>query len=136
MKYELFVLQMKMLKELKESKEDLEREIEDIYYQYGGVHGVRYDKQLSTSNPYSSDERLLMLSEKLVEPQKELEKIVFAINQLEPQIMSDLNKLDEDIRNVCELIYFQNKTYDEVGRLVGYSTNGLWYRVKKEIQKI
>ena len=136
MKYELFVLQMKMLKELRESKEDLEREIEDIYYQYGGVHAVRYDKQSGTSNPYSSDQRLLALSEKLVEPQKELEKIVFAINQLEPQIMSDLNKLDEDIRNVCELIYLKNKTYDEVGRMVGYSTNGLWYKVKKEIQKI
>ena len=136
MKYELFVLQMKMLQQLRDVKKDLEQEIENIYYQYGGVHGVRYDKQLSTSNPYSSDERLLMLSEKLIEPQKELEKIIYAISQIEPQVMKDLDALDDDIRNVCELIYFQNKTYDEVGRLVGYSTNGLWYRVKKEIQKI
>ena len=136
MKYELFILQMRMLKSLKEEKEDLLKEIEHLTYKYGGVHAIQYDKVSSTSNPYSSDERLLALSEKLEKPQKELDKIIYAISQIEPQVMNDLDKLDEDIRNVCELIYFENKTYEEVGRIVGYSTNGLWYRVKKEIQKI
>ena len=136
MRYELFILQMRMLKSLREEKEDLEREIENLTYKYGGVHAIQYDKISNTSNPYSSDERLTELSEKLMQPQKELDKVIYAINSIEPQVMNDLNKLDKDIRNICELIYFENKTYEEVGRIVGYSTNGLWYRVKKEIQKI
>ena len=136
MKYELFILQMRMLKSLREERQNLEQQIDNIYYAYGGVKGISYDKVSGTSNPYSNDEKLLALSEKLIEPQRELEKINYAISQIEPQVMNDLDKLDEDIRNICELIYFENKTYEEVGRIVGYSTNGLWYRVKKEIQKI
>ena len=136
MNYNRFVLQMKMLKSCKESKEDLEKEIDDICYQYCGVRGISYDRESITSNPYMTDEKLTLLSEALEEPQRQLDFTIEAIKQLEPIVYGDLYRLPEDMQHVCIKVFWHNKSFDEVGKEVGYSRNGLWYRVKKEIEKL
>ena len=136
MNYNRFVLQMKILKSYRESKEDLEKEIDDICYQYCGVKGISYDKEPITSNPYITDEKMLLMSEALEIPQKELESTIYAIKQLEPIVYGDLYRLPEDVQKVCIKIFWNNETFDDVSKEVGYSRNGLWYRVKKEIEKL
>ena len=136
MKYELFVLQMKIYKNLKESKEDIEKEIDDLCYQYCGVKAIRYDKQIMNHNNSISDEIKLKLSEVLDEPQKELDIVNHAINQLKPTIKSNLSKLPDDVRKATKLLFWEKKTYHEVGLILGYSDNGLWHKVRREIEKL
>ena len=136
MKYDLFVLQMKMLKSYYEHKEDLEKEIEDLIYQYCGVKGIPFDKELSISNPYSNDEKLVDLSEKLEEPQKQLDFTIYAISKLKPIVYGNLDKLPADVSKALIMKHWENKTFEDIANEIGYSKSGLWFRVRREIGKI
>lgn len=136
MKYEMFVLQMKMLKQYKESKEDIEREIDDIVYQYCGVKAIRYDKQRYSFNQELSLETQERLYRALDEPQRQLDFTIIAIEQLEPIVEENLNKLPNDVQKAIKLLVWEKMSYHDVGKIIGYSDHGLWKRIRKEVEKI
>lgn len=136
MKVELFILQMKMLKQYQDSRKEIEQRIDDLCYQYMGVRGVRYDKQPTSTNEAALMELRLKLSEALVEPERELDFTIYAINQLKPLVYGNLNRLPDDVKKACELVFFENKTYYEAGKIMGYSDNGLWQRIRREVKKL
>lgn len=136
MKYDLFVLQMKMLKSYEDSVTDIEQEIDDICYQYLGVRGISYDKQPSTANEAAQTELRLKLSEALSEPQKQLDFTILAINQLKPMVYGNISKLPNEIQRAVKMLFWEHKTYEEVGKEMGYSDHGIWTKVRREIEKI
>ena len=123
MNYDLFKYQMKMIKLYKEYREDLKAEIDQLIYTFCGVKGISYDKEFSISNPYGNDEKLVLLAEK-------------AIRELEPIVDGYLEKLPPEIKEVVIQKYWHNKTFEEVGKMVGYSDYGIWMKVKKEVLKL
>lgn len=136
MKYDLFVLQMKMLKSYEDSVIDIEQEIDDICYQYLGVRGISYDKQPSTTNEAAQMELRLKLSEALSEPQKQLDFTILAINQLKPVVYSNISKLPNEIQRAVKMLFWEHMTYEDVGKEMGYSDHGIWIKVRREIEKI
>lgn len=136
MKYDLFVLQMKMLKSYEDSVIDIEQEIDDICYQYLGVRGISYDKQPSTTNEAAQMELRLKLSEALSEPQKQLDFTILAINQLKPVVYSNISKLPNEIQRAVKMLFWEHMTYEDVGKEMGYSDHGIWTKVRREIEKI
>ncbi len=136
MRYELFVLQMKMLKAYEESKEDIEREIDDIVYQFCGVKGVRFDKEPASYNQYLSQEAFYEMSERLKEPERQLDFTVYAIQQLKPSVMENISRLPELSQKAVELVFFKNKTFDEAGKIIGYSRNGMYQKVRRDIERL
>ena len=136
MNYDLFKYQMKMIKLYKEYREDLKAEIDQLIYTYCGVKGISYDKEFSISNPYGNDEKLVLLAEKLKEPQQALDFTEKAIRELEPIVDGYLEKLPPEIKEVVIQKYWHNKTFEEVGKMVGYSDYGIWMKVKKEVLKL
>lgn len=136
MKYDLFVLQMKMLKSYEDSVIDIEQEIDDICYQYLGVRGISYDKQPSTTNEAAQMDLRLKLSEALSEPQKQLDFTILAINQLKPVVYSNISKLPNEIQRAVKMLFWEHMTYEDVGREMGYSDHGIWTKVRREIEKI
>lgn len=136
MRYELFVLQLKMLKAYEESKEDIEREIDDIVYQFCGVKGVRFDKEPAQFNQYLSQEAFWEMSERLKEPEKELDFTIMAINRMKPIVEENISKLPELTQKAVKLLFFENKTYEEVGKIIGYSDHGIWQKVRRDVEKL
>lgn len=136
MRYELFVLQLKMLKAYEESKEDIEREIDDIVYQFCGVKGVRFDKEPAQFNQYLSQEAFWEMSERLKEPEKELDFTIMAINRMKPIVEDNISKLPELTQKAVKLLFFENKTYEEVGNIIGYSDHGIWQKVRRDVENI
>lgn len=136
MRYELFVLQLKMLKAYEESKEDIEREIDDIVYQFCGVKGVRFDKEPAQYNQYLSQEAFYEMSERLKEPEKELDFTVMAIKRMKPIVEENISKLPELTQKAVKLLFFENKTYEEVGNIIGYSDHGIWQKVRRDVEKL
>ena len=136
MRYELFVLQLKMLKAYEESKEDIEREIDDIVYQFCGVKGVRFDKEPAQYNQYLSQEAFWEMSERLKEPEKELDFTIMAINRMKPIVEDNISKLPELTQKAVKLLFFENKTYEEVGNIIGYSDHGIWQKVRRDVENI
>lgn len=136
MRYELFVLQLKMLKAYEESKEDIERQIDDIVYQFCGVKGVRFDKEPAQFNQYLSQEAFWEMSERLKEPEKELDFTIMAINRMKPIVEDNISKLPELTQKAVKLLFFENKTYEEVGNIIGYSDHGIWQKVRRDVEKL
>lgn len=136
MKYEIFALQMKILKQWKDYQQDLEREIDDICYKYMGVRAIRYDKEPMGFNAYLELETREKMMEELNKPQKELDIVNNAIKNIEPIVNENLNKLPGKMQDVVKMLFWENRTYVQVGSMVGYSDNGLWHKVRKEIEKI
>ena len=136
MRYELFVLQLKMLKAYEESKEDIEREIDDIVYKFCGVKGVRFDKEPAQFNQYLSQEAFWEMSERLKEPEKELDFTIMAINRMKPIVEENISKLPELTQKAVKLLFFENKTYEEVGNIIGYSDHGIWQKVRRDVENI
>lgn len=133
MNYEQFYLQMKMLKNLKEEKKEIEREIEELYDR-AGVKGVRYDLESVTAS--NRDAKLIELSDQLRDLQYQLDYMNNAINVIEPIVNANLKRLSDDIRYAVKLVMWEGKTYHEVGNIMGYSDHGIWHRIRREIEKI
>lgn len=135
MKYELFKQQMTFYKALLEAKEDVEKEIDRLCYIYCGVKGIRYDLE-KTSRSYSKDDKHILLNEALKEPEDELKKIEDAISKLEPVVYNDLDKLPDDVRLAAVMKFWKRKTYKEIGKIMGYTDNGIWHKIRREVEKI
>lgn len=136
MRYELFVLQLKTLKAYEKSKEDIERQINDIVYQFCGVKGVRFDKEPAQFNQYLSQEAFWEMSERLKEPEKELDFTIMTINRMKPIVEENISKLPELTQKAVKLLFFENKTYEEVGNIIGYSDHGIWQKVRRDVENI
>ena len=133
MNYEQFYLQMKMLKNLKQGRKEIEKTIEELYDR-AGVKGVRYDLEAIASS--NRDSKLIDLSDQLREPQYQLDYMNNAIKVIEPIVNANLRKLPDEIRNAVKLVIWEGKTYNEVGSLMGYSDHGMWSKIRREIDKI
>ena len=133
MNYEQFYFQMKMLKNLKQGRKEIEKTIEELYDR-AGVKGVRYDLETIASS--NSASKLIDLSDQLREPQYQLDYMNNAIKVIEPIVNANLKKLPNDIRDAVKLVIWEGKTYHEVGCLMGYSDHGMWSKIRREIDKI
>lgn len=136
MKIDLFINRMRFLKQLRESKEDIEREIDEIIYRYMGVKGVSFEDKTGTTNPQAKKETFYKMAEELDYPQIQLERTIHQIELIEPIVYQDLNRLPSEVKLACEWLFWDNMTYGQVGRLLGYSDNGIWHMVRREINKL
>ena len=47
-----------------------------------------------------------------------------------------LEQLPNDMQRAAVDLFLKGKTYEEVGKDIGYSPGGLWVKIRREIQKI
>lgn len=129
MNYRTFKNEVSNLKRYEQSKRELEEKIEDIIYRYGGVKGLSYSDVKITSN---KEDRLIEMSEKLEEPQRELDWTIYTINRIKRNIA----KLPSDTQEMVKLLFINERSYYYVGAIYNYTANGIYQKVKREIEKI
>ena len=132
MNYELFSSEMRNLKNQYESADKIQSEIDKMFYELTGVKAIRYDIEHVSPNPQLAEQRRLDLIEEMEEKEKELDNTYKVINYFE----SHLNLLPSNVREWTIQKFIQGKTFAEVGRNVGYSANGIYQRIKREVEKI
>ena len=135
MRFDIFTLRMKMYQNLLDTKMEIEDEIDFLCYHYCGVKAISYDREtiISTHKP---DEKLMILSEKLEQPQRELDFVNNAIKQIKPLVDECLDKLPDDIKRATQMLFFEKMTYRDVGKAFGYTDNGMWHKIRREVEKI
>lgn len=136
MKYNLFIYQMRLLKSYKEREKELEEEIDNIFYDFTGVKGVAYDRPRYSYNNTLAMENLHKMMNKLEKPQKELDYTINSIQQLEPIVNENINRLSSEMQDIVKCLYWDNNTLEHTGELYGYSVSALWKKIKREIDKI
>ena len=132
MDYKTFKNEVSNLKAYYRSAEQIETDLELLWYELTGVKGIQYDKQPSSYNQSLSENYRLELLDKIEQKEKELDYTRMVIDH----DLRQLNHLPSNIRELVELIFIQGKTFAEVGKMVGYSDRGLHYIVKREIEKL
>lgn len=132
MDYQKFKNEISNLKAYYKSLRELEQERKRLEYELEGVKGIRYDKLPASFNPEFAEMYRLELIERLVEIEKEIGFTVQTIKRYESQI----NRLPDDVKPLVDLLFIQGKTFKEVGYMFGYSDNGIYHKIKKEIEKI
>lgn len=132
MDYQRFKNEISNLKAYYRSMVELEEETERLFYELTGVKGLRYDRQPTSYNQQMSESYRLELIEKLEQIEKEKDFTREVIDRYEKQ----LNRLPDEIRVMVVLLFIEGKSFREVSEMVGYSDHGLYYRIKKEIEKL
>lgn len=129
MNYRTFKNEVSNLKRYEQSKKELEEKIEDIIYRYGGVKGLSYSDVKITFN---KEDRLIEMSEKLEEPQRELDWTIYTINRIKRNIA----KLPNDTQEMVIKLFIEDHTFYNVGTIFGYTEGGVYRKVKRDIEKI
>lgn len=114
------------------SLKHLEEERDDILYQYGGAKGIAYDRISGSGDPHSRERMLLEMSEKLEEIERAIDHTQIKIDDIERY----MSKLPDDIREMATMLYVEKHTLRYVGMVNGYSYNGIYQKVKREVEKI
>lgn len=110
----------------------LKDDIDCIWYELSGVKAIRYDKQPTTFNSNLNEIRKLDLLDELESKQIELEMINTQISFIERK----LEMMNEDDKKLVLKIICDKESYEKVGREVGYSHNGMWKKLKRDIESI
>ena len=132
MDYEIFKNETKNYLKYKKRLVEVKEEIDDIFYKYMGVHGVRYDKIPGSFNEDLAIEMRDKMMRELKKPEKELKHLESMISHIE----ENLNKLNPTTQRMCIMLFCKGYTFETLGEIYGYSGHGLWKRMKKEIEKI
>lgn len=132
MDYRVFKNEISNLPSYYKSAEKLKDDLDVLWHELSGLKAIRYDKQPASFNPEMSESYRLELMDRIEKKQRELDFTYLAIERCE----SELNRLPSDIKEMVEQIFILGKTFAEVGKSIGYSDNGLHYKIKKEIEKI
>lgn len=132
MEYKRFKNELSNYRSYQKSLIKIDEEIENIIYEMTGVKAIRYDKQPLSFNPELSADMRDKLSKRLEEKESEKDHTLMKLQDID----RNLAKLPDDIKIICTMLFVDNMSFNKVGRIVGYSNNGLWHRIRKEIEKI
>lgn len=132
MNFKIFCRDMRSYKAFKDSIPKLNEQIDDIFYKYAGVRGIRYDKQPMSFSPELASETMERMLKEVSVPQKELDKAERRVRECEEY----LAKLPKDVKEMCIDLFVHERTYDAVCYNYGYTKAGLWQRVKREVERI
>ncbi len=132
MKVEAFKDLLKHYYDYQRSIVQIREDMDALLYEMTGVKGIRYDRVPSSYVPGMADEKKLEYIERLNEKETELDFTYAAIKMIEMK----LSKLSKEDKEICLDVLNRKVTYEEAGKRKGYSKNGMWVKVKREIEKI
>ena len=132
MNFEYLRNELRMVPHLKKSLKKLEEEKDRILYEMSGVKGIRYDKERGNFDPNASAEKKHLLSEALDEVESQIDFTTMFINRA----TMDLNKLPEDVREMCVWLYIEGYALKTVADIKMYTPSGIWNRIKNCVEKI
>lgn len=131
MNYKIFTFQLKQYAANKEMADKARSELEDILYEMTGVKGVRFDTIPSSYNPHLAELRKLELIEMREEKENELKYLEASIRSVD----MIKQRMPRKLWLMCYDKFAKDMTYKAVGQKYGYSDNGLWHLMKREVEK-
>lgn len=100
-------------------------ELEELYYQLGGLKGVNFEEKSSTTNQEAIDKNKWHIREKIDEFEKKLSKVSDRVQDIDQK----LNKLPFDIRQPLIDIYANGQTYVKVAKRLNMPVKKLFEKL-------
>ena len=132
MNFETFMHEVSCLKAYRRSLKEIQERIDDIIYQYAGVRGIRYDKELSVRNIAMTEERMLAMAEALKEPEAEYDFTVLAIARIERNV----KRLPKEVQDMVKMRYIDGHSLINSAAAFNYSPSGLYLHIRAAVEKL
>lgn len=110
----------------------LEDKLDVLMYRMTGVSGVNNEKVRVSYNPQLSSERLLEMIEEKERLENEIKRLKMNIESTDKKL-SVMNPVDKEM---CIDVLARKISVDIVADRLGYSRQGIWARIKREIEKL
>lgn len=112
-------------------KVQLEDQIENLWYELGGVKGVRYDKLPSIPNPSAISKKKLALIDKLDHYQSELTRVNLQIRYLD----AVLDRLPVEDSKLVRYVLIEGHTLIEAGEQLSLTNTAVSKRIDTALKK-
>ena len=132
MDYEIFKNETKNYLKYKKRLIEVKEEIDDIFYKYTGVKGVRYDKIHTSYNEDLAIEVWDRMQRELKQPEREQKHLEDMISHIE----ENLNKLSPSMQRIVVLVFCKGYTFERIGEKLGYTKVAIYLKVRRAIEKI
>lgn len=123
------------LRNYKQYLKDIDRlreALENLLYEMTGVKGVSFDRISTSYNPQLTEEKRLELIDKKEELMIEYQHAMISVKLIEMKLL----KLSDEDRKACLRIMADGESYEKVGTDMGYTSTGMWRKLKRELEKI
>lgn len=146
-KYDELMTGLHMVRLYLLSMEHMIVEIDQLIYDMANVRAIRYDREPTHTPQNVKEERRLELIEEKADLEQQLDMTVLVYTPLKTKLVQTLEKLDPFI---CEIVLEKNglvlnddefyvkgetKAYIELADEYGFTPQGLWAAVNREVNK-
>lgn len=108
---------------------DLKEQIDELYRKMSGLKGISYEKIPSMPNPEASERYKLAIIDDIAAIEKELR-----IHKMKLSYLEQILKLIPDPESQMFILkYRDRKTYEQIGRIFGYSPSGIFMKMDKAL---
>lgn len=149
MEYRLFIHEIELLRDYKRSRSNLANELELLEYEAQNVKGIQYDKEPSSPNPQSELYRLELI-ERMEHIEKQIDRTVWRIIDLQSRVYDNIQKMTGEGRNILiakygitlieelNVVEFgDEKTYEQLCEEFHFAgTSSIWRKMRKAVEDI
>lgn len=145
-RYEELMAELRTIRAYLSSINQIQGEIDLLLYDMANVRAIRYDREPAHAPESVREERRLELIEEKAEKERELDMTVLAYGLIRDRCLKALDEQEPLIRDVLLdrfglslgagefAVEGRIKTYEELGDLYGYTSQGLYSKIKREIK--
>ena len=131
MNYKVFKKNLESYRELQKEQNRLKDQLDQMYYDWSNVKGLRYDVTPGSTNESQIEQNRLEMIEKIHKVSGRLAMIEKRIKQID----DDIELLPYEVQQMCDLSK-RGKSYEHIGRRLGYTKVGIYLKIKSEVEKI
>lgn len=100
-----------------------------------GIKAIRYDKETSSGGTVSRDNQLLNMIAEIDELETKKKAVIKPVTRFQKIIIKEA-KVTEEEEKILDCLFLKNLSYEEIGKLQGYSKSQVYRIVTKIYEKI
>lgn len=100
-----------------------------------GIKAIRYDKESSSGGGISRDEQLLNMIAEIDELEIKKKEVLKPLARYH-KVIVEKAKVTEEEERILDCLFLQNLSYEEIGKMQGYSKSQVYRNVAKIYEKI
>jgi len=131
MNYKVFKKELESYQSLLDDLKRIDEQIKVLEYKFENVKAIQYDKQPGTMNESAIEEKRLEMIDRISSKMEDYQSVMRKIKAID----DDIALLSHDSQYICNLSK-KGKSYEQIGKELGYSKVGIYLKIKSEVEKI
>lgn len=131
MNYKVFKKELESYQSLLDDLKRIDEQIKVLEYKLENVKAIQYDKQPGTMNESAIEEKRLEMIDRINSKIEDYQSVKRKIKAIDDEIAL----LSHESQYICNLSK-KGKSYEQIGKELGYSKVAIYLKIKTEVEKI